>query len=226
MTFAMVLAAFSCLLFLTEAEAAAQRQPEETGWRGMFRELGKIEREKPDLRKNFPDFAPEMAYLGEAFARTAYPGHEALGRNNFATLVKNLGVMRPVPADLRQFLRPNKKPWQDYTGATDGNFHMLFNSGTLNLDPADGSTKDHPARKLASAHLGFFTSGRHVKDLVQTLATSIRTEKANTASLLSDPQARAVFMERFRAAWTKRFPKKKLTSGDMRFVAAMLAYTA
>jgi hypothetical protein len=226
---AMISAALLCLLFFTGAGAPPpqQQQPAAAvGWREMFREQERLERDKPDLSETFPGLAPEMARLGEAFAKTAYAGNEALGRKNFTTLVKNLGMTHPAPANLRQFLHPNKKPWPEHTGPTDGNFHMLFNTGTLNLDTADGSTKDHPARALAGAHLGFFTSGRHVKALAQTLSAAVRAEKADTAALLADPAARAAFMERFRAAWAKRFPKKKLSAGDMEFAAALLAFTA
>lgn len=167
-----------------------------------------------------------MARLGEAFARAAYPKDAALGRRNFLTLVKNLEMEKPGPADLRQFLHPNKKPWAEYAGPTDGNFHMLFNTGTLNLDTSDGSSKTHPAAKLARKHLSFFTTQARVKALTRLLADTIRATKTDTAATAADPARRAAFLERCKAAWTTRTPGGRLTEGELSFLAAMLTFTA
>ena len=213
----------------THASAAATPALQPTpafAWRDMFREFWKLREETPtvDLSKEFPGLSVDMARLGEAFARTAYSADFALGRKNFHTLVRNLGMESPGTKDLCQFLHPNKKPWPEYTGPTDGNFHMLFNTGTLNLDTSDGSSKTHPAKKLAREHLGFFTSQMHVKALTQTLSVTVRAQKADTAAALSDDVKRATLLEAFKATWKAKFPKESLSGKDLRFVTAMLPY--
>lgn len=167
--------------------------------------------------------ASSMARLGETFARAAYVADPALGRKNFRTLVKNLGMENPTPAELRQFLHPNKKPWPGYAGATDGNCHMLFNSGTLPLDTADDCSKDHPVFALRRR---FSVSASRVKPLMQSLAVTIRQERADTARLVEDATARTAFLARFQIAWEKKFPGKRLSSDELDFVAALLPFTA
>ncbi|MDR3228315.1 MAG: hypothetical protein LBT53_02720 [Puniceicoccales bacterium] len=207
------------------APPAAVAAPE---WRDMLREELRLRQSAPtpEMQKAFHDVAPEMARLGEAFAKTAYPKNLPLGRKNFLSLVRNLGMRHPNAAELRQFLHPNKKPWDGYTGPSDGNFHMLFNTGTLNLDTADGASKDHPARRLAKQHLSFWAGQSHVKALTQTLCATIRAEQADTAALCADTAKRAAFSAKFREAWAKRYSGKKLSDGDIAFAEAMLAYTA
>ena len=196
------------------------------GWREMLREYERLRDASPavDLTKEFPGVSTEMARLGEAFARTASPADLAFGRKNFRTLVHNLGMENPGAGDLRQFLHPNKSPWPGYTGPTDGNFHILFNTGTLNLDPSDGSSKMHPVKKIARRHLGFFTTQSHVKALTQVLSATIRAEKADINVVPADAVKRAALLEAFKATWKARFPKQTLSGDDLRFAAALLPY--
>ena len=90
---------------------------------------------------------------------------------------------------------------------------------------ADGSSKDHSARTLAKKHLSFWTTRAHVKAISQ-VRTAIRNEQTDTAALCGDAAKRIAFLEKFRVAWDKCFPKKTLSDGDMAFAADMLAYTA
>jgi hypothetical protein len=177
-----------------------------------------------DLSKEFPGISTKMAQLGEAFARTASPTNPALGRKNFRTLLRNLDMENPGTGDLRQFLHPNKQPWPGYTEPTDGNFHILFNTGTLNLDPSDGSSKTHPVKKLARKHLGFFTTQAHVKALTQVLSATIRAQKIDIATVSADAAKQTALQEAFKAAWKARFPKDSLSGDDLRFVTALLPY--
>jgi hypothetical protein len=213
----------------TATETQAPTATPALGWRDMFRELQVLNRENPHvlLAKEFPSLAPEMARLGAAFAKTAYPKDAtAIGQKNFLTLVKNLGMEKPTAPDLLQFLEPNKKPWPEYVGPTRGNFHMLFNTGTLNLDTSDGSSKTHPAAKLARKHLGFFTSQSRVKTLTQFLSTSIRAQKIAISALAADDDARTTFLEHLKTAWLLRHPGKPLSANELRFLESMLPFTA
>ncbi|MDR2863778.1 MAG: hypothetical protein LBV54_07930 [Puniceicoccales bacterium] len=198
------------------------------GWRDMFRMYQRLGEKLPgeDWAEKFPGLSVDIAQLGESFARTAYPEDIALGRKNFSTLVRNLGMEKPAAKDLRQFLHPNKKPWPEYTGPVDGNFHMLFNTGTLNLDTSDGSSKDHPVKKLAREHLSFFTTQAHVKALTQTLSSVVRAQKVDIALAHTDSAKRAALLEAYKITWKVRFPKDSLSERDLRFIAAMLPYVA
>ena len=219
---------FLSILLLLPAGKTAAGEPPTKGWRDMLREQKRIASTPPakQFSSQYLGLSLPMACLGEAFAQTAYPADIALGRKNFLNLVKNLGMGNPTPAELRQFLHPNKKPWDGYTGPTDGNCQMLFNSGTLNLDPVDGASKEHPARKLASKHLGFFTSQEHIKKLMKTSVTTIRTKRIDTREAASDPRKAMEFIEAFSSSWEKNFPEEKLNKGDILFIKAMLPYTA
>jgi hypothetical protein len=217
---------FLLLAFSTGKVAASE--PHAKGWRDMLRKQQRIANapQATQLSSQYPGLSQPMACLGEAFAQTAYPADVALGRKNFLTLVKNLGMEKPNPAELRQFLHPNKKPWDGYTGPTDGNCHMLFNSGTLNLTLSDGASKEHPIRKLAQKHLGIFTTQAHVKKLMKKSATTIRAKRIDTGAASADPRKAAEFIKAFSASWEKDFPREKLNKDDILFIEAVLPYTA
>ncbi|MDR0536005.1 MAG: hypothetical protein LBG65_06640 [Puniceicoccales bacterium] len=217
----------------TAASAKADAAAIEPGWRGMLREYLRLEQaglpalDAPEWAELSPALSPEMRRLGEAFARAAYPSDIRLGRRNFHALATNLGMATPSAADLRQFLHPNKLPWPGYSGPCDGNFHILLNTGTLNLDPADGSSKTHPVRDLARRHLGFFTTQDTVKKLVQTLSATLRAERASTKALCADEASRAVFLQKCDAAWRRRFPRKpRLGASEIAFLTALIRYVA
>jgi hypothetical protein len=214
------IAAALALAFAVPADAAE--------WRDMLREELRLRTAAPppESAVAFADFAPEMVRLGEAFAKTAYADNLPLGRKNFATLVRNLGMQHPSAAELRQFLNPNKKPWDGYEGPTDGNCHMLFNSGTLNLSTADGSSKDHPARALAKKHLSFWTKQERVKNIAKILTATIRAQKADTATLCADPEKRTAFLQKLRENWLEKFPKDTLSEGEVAFANGLLAFSA
>ncbi|MDR2982375.1 MAG: hypothetical protein LBV12_09045 [Puniceicoccales bacterium] len=203
------------LLFSIPLEAA--------GWREMLKEQISLQTTAPDLSKQYPGLAPEMAQLGEAFVCAAYPDALDLGRRNFLTMVHGLGMESPKPADLRQFLHPNKKPWDGYAGPTDGNFHMLLNSGSLSLDTSDGCSKDHPVFSLRRK---YSVSAGRVKPIMQALTKFIRSEKTDTAKTADDPALREVFLKSFRAQWDKEFPKNKLTEKEVSFAGDMIRYMA
>jgi hypothetical protein len=244
----------------TAPSPPASPPPEEASWRGMLREFERLRAAglaalPAEARRQFrfraaggttggrlEPFADEMCFLGEAFARCAYAEAVGRGRGNFAFMVQNLGMGRPTAGDLRQFLRPNKKPWANYAGPVDGQFHMLFNSGTLPLDTGDGCSRDHPAFALAKKHLSFWGRAARAKAIARTLTTTIRVEQADVAQLCKGTAAdttgsasagttgSAAFWASFRKEWGRRrerFPKEKpLNAGEMAFAAGLLRYTA
>jgi len=202
-------------------------------WRDMLREYlalaaAGVDALPPESTAYFKSFHPEMRLLGEAFVKTAYaPARIEIGRQNYTHLVLNLGMAHPTAGDLRQFLHPNKKPWRDYAGATDGQFHMLFNSGTLPLDTADGASKNHPAFALAKKHLSFWGRTARAKNIAKTLTATIRANAAFVVGLCANATARDAFLNHFRDEWRRRLPDEKpLAAGDIAFAAAMLRYTA
>lgn len=198
-------------------------------WRDMLRAQIELQKTRPDLSENFPGISPDMARLGEAFAKTCYPENVALGRRNFLTMTKNLGMENPTPGDLRQFLNPNKKPWDGYAGATNGNFHMLCNSGTLSLDTSDGCSQDHPA---FAARRKFGVAASRVKPAMQAIMHFVRAENFCTGMTEEEEKSKdgATLRQRrlaaFREAWKKHAAAAGLNAKEIDFAFALLPVTA
>lgn len=201
-------------------EPVAVAAPAHAGWRDMLRGYLRLRAERTDCSAKLPGLDPEMARLGEAFARTAYPANPELGRKNFLRLVRRLKLEHPDEDRRLEIFTPNKTPWPGYSGPvdSDGLAHFLFNSGTLPLP-----LFDHPIVPIVRRHDVDYD---RVKPVSQCAARVLRRELADIADIEHDPAARASLMAKIRKAFDAENPGKPMTDEEARCLSACLPFMA
>lgn len=191
------------------------------GWRDMFRDYLKLKDTRADYTGAFPGFDTEMARLGEAFARTAYPADPALGRRNFQRLVLKLGLTHPNAGRRLAFFTPNKSPWCGYAGEvdeSDGLAHFLFNTGTLPMP-----LFSHPIVDVVRSH---DVARARVKPIAQCAARVIRLERADLRLVEQQAALRAALVTKIRAAFDRENPTARMSDEEARCLAGCLPYMA
>ncbi len=189
-------------------------------WRDMLRDYENMRDTHTDCLARFPGFDPDMARLGEAFARTAYPDAPDIGRKNFKRLALRLRLSHPDDSRRIRILTPNKAPWPGYTGEVDsgGLFHFLFNTGTLPLP-----LLDHPLVAVIRRHDVAY--GR-VKPISQCAARVLRAEKTDISLVEYDPASRAALVSKIRKTFDAENPAKPMNDDEAACLAECLPFMA
>lgn len=205
----------------TAVVAAGEPAAPAYGWRDMFREYLALRTAGRDCLEHFPGFDPEMARLGEAFARRAYPGNPEIGRSNFRRMALKLELAHPSASRREAIFTPNKSPWSGYAGPvdeSDGMAHFLFNTGTLPMPvlahPVTGVVRRHDVRYA------------RVKPVAQCAARVLRREVADMRVIEHDATARAALMARIRAAFDAENPDARMTDAEAACLEECLPYMA
>ncbi len=202
-----------------EQPAPKAAEPE-AGWRDMLRAYIDLRDTRADCTARFPSVDPEVARLGVAFARTAYPKNHDLGCKNFLRLVLRLRLAHPDADRRAAIFTPNKAPWPGYAGPvdSDGLAHFLFNSGTLPLP-----LLDHPIVPIVRSHDVKYA---RVKPVSQCAARVLRREQADIGRIENDPVARAALVAKIRKAFDAENASSPMSDEEARCLAACLPYMA
>ena len=187
----------------------------------MYRDFLALRASGEDHTAEFKGFDPDMARLGEAFARRAYPENPALGRANFRRLALKLSLEHPNDGRRLAFFTPNKSPWPGYTGPVDeedGLAHFLFNTGTLPMPllshPIVDAIRRHPVDR------------DRVKPIAQCAARVLRQEQADMRVIEHDPRARAELVTKIRQAFDAVNPGAPMSQAEAECLADCLPYMA
>ena len=204
---------FVALLLLASPAANAA-----DGWRDMLRDYLRLKSENRDCRTWFPGFDPEMARLGDAFARAAYPGHIETGRRNFRRLALRLNLSNPDDGERVKLLVPNKVPWPGYAGPvdSDGLVHFVFNTGTLPMP-----ILSHPIVRLV---LKSDVSHSRVRPAAAIAARVIRSEGADISVVEHDAATRAALIAKIRKAFDAEHPSDRMTDAEAGLLERCLPY--
>ncbi len=208
-------------LWLASAFAAPGPAAPEAGWRDMFRDYLALRDRREDCLRAFPGFDPEMARLGEAFARRAYPDAPDTGRSNFRRLALKLELAHPGASRRAALFTPNKSPWTGYAGPvdeSDGMAHFLFNTGTLPLP-----LFAHPVTGVVRRHDVAYA---RVKPVAQCAARVLRRRSADMRVIEHDARARAALLAAIRAAFDAENPAARMSDEEARCLEACLPYMA
>lgn len=178
------------------------------GWRDMLRTYEKFRDTNTDCTGKFPGFDPEMARLGEAFALTAYPNNNDLGRKNFRRLALRLNLSTPVGSTRFKIFTPNKEPWPGYKGRVDssGLFHFVFYTGTLPMP-----IFDHPIVRVV---LRSSVSHSRVQPAAEVASRVLRAGNYDLSVVEHDPAVRARLIGEIRKAYDAEHPEEKMSDDE------------
>lgn len=187
-------------------------------WRDMLRDYVKMRDAGTDCRAQFPGFDADMARLGEAFAKTAYPKHVETGRKNFKRLALKLRLTNPDADERVKLLVPNKTPWEGYQGPvdSDGLVHFVYNTGTLPMP-----ILSHPIVRIV---LRSDVSRNRVKPAAAIAARIIREEGADISLIENDAASREALLDKIRKAFDAENPDARMSDDERRCLAECLPY--
>lgn len=174
----------------------------------MLRTYEKFRDTNTDCTGKFPGFDPEMARLGEAFALTAYPNNNDLGRKNFRRLALRLNLSTPVGSTRFKIFTPNKEPWPGYKGRVDssGLFHFVFYTGTLPMP-----IFDHPIVRVV---LRSSVSHSRVQPAAEVASRVLRAGNYDLSVVEHDPAVRARLIGEIRKAYDAEHPEEKMSDDE------------